>query len=250
MKCVGLDLSTHSGWACLNNGVLEEFGTIDIDTQMDLPQRLQYFHLNLTRVLERISPQWVFIEDIILGISGPKILAYLSRINGVAIHTAFGVVQERVKLYSPDCWKKNSFEGLSGHAKKWEVQIAAIKHFNISITGNFNDIFSAVAKQETLFEVKRSEIFQSRVDINNFKTILARKRDPLPLENQTKMREELKDYEKKLMLQKQNLKKEEIDFDKKMSRVSVDIAAQTGITTDIADACGITLCGMKELEKK
>ena len=107
MRYLGLDIATTTGWSYFEDESLVERGSIHILSQMDLPQRLHYFHLELKRVLEKMNPEWIFIEDVFLGISGAKTLAYLSRLNGVAINTAFEVLQENVKLYEPGYWKAN-----------------------------------------------------------------------------------------------------------------------------------------------
>jgi hypothetical protein len=92
---------------------------------------------------------------VFLGISGAKTLAYLARLNGVAINTCFEILQERVRLYEPAYWKANSFAGLNGQSKKWEIQLAVVNHYNIPITGNFDSISDKIREFELLIDSKK-----------------------------------------------------------------------------------------------
>ena len=40
MKIIGLDIATMTGWSCIEDGKLVDYGTILVDNKMDLPQRL------------------------------------------------------------------------------------------------------------------------------------------------------------------------------------------------------------------
>jgi len=82
MRYFGLDIATTSGWVFLEEDRLIEKGTIQLLSQMDLPQKLYYFRLELKNILERLKPEWIFVEDVFLGISGARTLSYLSRLNG------------------------------------------------------------------------------------------------------------------------------------------------------------------------
>ena len=247
MKALGLDIATLTGWSLIEDGKLIDYGTIQINSQMDLPQRLHYFHLELTRVLERIQPDWCFVEDVILGISGAKTLAYLGRLNGVALNSCFGVMQQRVKLYTPDYWKANSIDGLGGHAKKWQIQLAVVKHFDVPITGNFESIENQVLAHEGEIEDKKVECNSIRADINTMKAALVRKRNPLDEDQKKALKNTIKEHEKSSKQCKVDLKKIQTDFDKVMTKTCLDISAQTGLTPDICDSCGVALCGIKEL---
>jgi len=247
MRYIGLDIATTTGWASFEDEKLLERGTIQLISGMDLPQKLHYFHLELKRVLERVEPDWCFVEDVFLGISGAKTLAYLARLNGVAINASFEVLQQNVKLYEPNYWKANSFEGLSGQAKKWQIQLAAVKHFNLPITGNFEDIDREIRDQDNRIKVYKLKVQAERESLNKMKASLVRKRNPCTDEELKNTKLNIKISEEEIKELKTALTQCEKDFDIMMSKTSLDIAAQTGMSDNVCDACGIALCGYKEL---
>jgi len=246
MKYIGLDIATATGWSYFEDGNLLERGTIQLIAGLDLPQKLHYFHLELTNLLTRLQPEQCYIEDVILGISGAKTLAFLARLNGVAINAAFSVLQERVKLYEPNYWKANSFPGLGGMAKKWQIQLAAIKYYNLPITGNFDTIEAIVQTEEADIEEQKQVSKDLRITINKLKASVNRKRDPLTDDQKTQVKSDIKNNEKLCLKAKADAKNLEKLFDKRMVKMSKDIAAQTGMTENICDACGVALCGYKE----
>jgi len=247
MKAMGLDIASLTGWSCIEDGKLIDYGSIQVNSQMDLPQRLHYFHLELTRVLNRINPDWCFIEDVILGISGAKTLAYLGRLNGVAINAAFSILQDRVKLFEPTLWKANSLPGLGGMAKKWQIQLEVIRHFNIPITGNFDEIDKTVLEQGKRITVYRERVQANRVALNKLKASIVRKRNPLSPEEVKIAKVNIKVTDAEIVELKKLQKDSEKAFEKLMQKTSVDISAQTGMGPDICDSCGVALCGIKGL---
>ena len=249
MRYIGLDIATTTGWASFEDEKLLERGSIQLIQGMDLPQKLHYFHLELKRVLERANPDWCFVEDVFLGISGAKTLAYLARLNGVAINASFEVLQQNVKLYEPNYWKANSFKGLSGQAKKWQIQLAAVRHFNLPITGNFEDIDRDIREQDQRIKIYKIKVDIERESLNKMKVSLVRKRNPLSDEEKKNIKMNIKISEEEIKSLKFALKRCETSFDKMMSKTSLDISAQTGMTDNICDACGIALCGYKEINE-
>lgn len=247
MLYLGLDIASATGWSLFEDQSLLEVGTIQLVPGMDLPQKLHYFHLELKRLVERTEPHWCFVEDVFLGISGAKTLAFLSRLNGVAINTVFSILQERVKLYQPDYWKAHSIDGLNGHAQKWEIQMAVIQKLDISVTGNFDSIKEQVKNFYNLIETKKKENIKTREIINKKKSQLKLKRKPLSEDMKLSVKCRVKELEKISLSLKQDIKDEQKTFNKLMDRTSIDIAAQTGMTHNICDACGIAMCGYKDL---
>ncbi len=247
MRYIGLDIATTTGWAYFKDDELLERGTIQLIPGMELPQKLHYFHIELSNILQRLELDYCFIEDVILGISGAKTLAYLARLNGVAINSAFLILQERVKLYEPTYWKAHSFDGLGGMAQKWEVQLAAIRHYNVSITGTFDTLYSDIDQTQKEIEDQKDVARDSRVQINKCKAQLNRKRDPLNDDMRKSIKCRIGELEKLCADSKDKAKSMKKAFDKKMAKVSNDIAAQTGFTENISDACGIAYCGFREM---
>lgn len=245
MLSLGLDIATTTGWAFFNDAFLVEKSSIHIPSQMNLPQRLNYFHLELKAVLERLKPEYVFMEDVILGISGAQTLAYLSRLNGVAISTAFSFVRDNIRIYTPGHWKLNSFSGLNGMSKKWEIQLAAIKYFNIEISGNFDFLKNIINERDSVLAKMKSDIDINRTEINKLRSSLNRKRNIV--HNRDEVLTNLKILEDSYITLKKMYKDKIKEYDTKFHKISMDISAQTGITENVADACGVCLCGYREL---
>lgn len=246
MRYLGLDLASISGWAFFEDDRILEKGSIHIPSTMELPQRLHFFHLELKNLLTRLHPDMCFIEDVILGISGARTLAYLARINGVAINTAFEFLQERVKLYDPTYWKSHSFDGLSGMAKKWEIQLAVIKHYNLPITGNFSDVERVLSEKDSKEKELRDSWDLNRKRLNTLKSSLVRKKDPPGFDEKIYLNDQVKDTANNILHIKKSLKELDKTYDKKFVKISTDLTAQTGMSDNICDACGIAYCGYKE----
>lgn len=243
---LGLDIATTTGWAFLEDDRLIEKGSIHLNSSMDMPQKLHFFHLELKNLLFRLRPERIFIEDVFLGISGAKTLAYLSRLNGVAINTAFEFVQERVKLYEPTYWKAHSFLGLNGAAKKWEIQLAVIAHYNIRVSGDFSAVSELISEKDEIEEKLRNEWDVLRKRMATIKSQLVRKRDPIGLDEKLYLELQLKETANTISNTKRLLNENEKLYDKKFTKISVDVTAQTGMSDNICDACGIAYCGYKE----
>lgn len=96
MKILGLDIATNTGWCVLEDGKLLDYGMLNIPIEMNLFQRISFFESNLTKLINSHNPDYVAIEDVLLGISGAKTLAYLGRLNGIAISCAFKKVQNKI----------------------------------------------------------------------------------------------------------------------------------------------------------
>lgn len=239
-KILGLDIATKTGWSLLevddNNVVtLKEFGTIQIPSSFSTPQRLNYLNVELNRLVERLKPNYAAIEDIIMGLSGVKVLVYLARLNGVVIQTLFDKLKDNAKLYTPPEWKKNCFEGLSGSAEKCQIQIAVCKYFKLST----EDKLSYWSKTISDFDLKLNEArTKNKLLTTEIKKLKSKKNSDVELLNQkTKELEETKKFIK-------NFKKLN---DKEMAKISDDICAHTGITNDVADSVGIAYCLSKKI---
>jgi Holliday junction resolvasome RuvABC endonuclease subunit len=245
-RYLGLDPATQSGWSFFEDDRLLEKGSIIIPGAMELPQKLHYFHLELKNLFTRLQPERIFIEDVILGISGARTLAFLGRLSGVAINASFEIVQERVKVYDPTYWKSHSFEGLGGMAKKWQIQIAVIKHHNLPITGNFDVLDKVLTEKADLENNLRAEWDILRKKQQSIILQINRKRDPVSRDDKIVLTKELNKIIESISNAKKTLKEKEKEYDKKFSKISIDLAAQTGITDNIADSCGIARCGWLE----
>jgi Holliday junction resolvasome RuvABC endonuclease subunit len=251
-KYLSLDISNSTGWCYFEDYTLKDHGVVTIPTSMELPQRISYFSAQITILLERYKPSWVFIEDLILGISGVSVLSYLARLNGVAIYICSKYVNNNLKLYGPTYWKSHSFEGLDSMAKKWEIQLAVIKHFkmNFNITDEELLHFSNRKKEcEDTIAMDNLTVAETRKELLSLSSAVVRKRNPLtPLEiDQAKNK--ITELKKLIDTKKQSKKYIEKEIDKRMAKVSNELAAKSGLGTDAADSVGICWCGIKEVEQ-
>lgn len=240
MKILGLDIATSTGWCLLEDDKLVKYGMINIPSEMNLFQRIKFFENNLIQILNDNNPDEVHIEDVILGISGAKTMAYLGRLNGVAISVCYNKVGDHIKLYAPPIWKAHSFSGLTGMAKKAEIQISVIKHFKlindsdldviIKPLKDFNDDDNKYAGQLNLY----------KKTITACKQIIARKRTDDNTKSQTNMA--MKEAEKKLKEVKSIINKRKKEIEKIYKDVSVSLTAKCGLTADVSDSIGIAYC--------
>lgn len=240
MKILGLDIATSTGWCLLKDDKLVKYGMINIPSEMNLFQRIKFFENNLIQILNDNNPDEVHIEDVILGISGAKTMAYLGRLNGVAISVCYNKVGDHIKLYAPPIWKAHSFTGLTGMAKKAEIQISVIKHFKlinesdldviIKPLKHFNDVDNKYADQLNLY----------KKTITTCKQVIARKRTDDNTKNQTNAA--MKEAEKKLKEVKSIINKRKKEIEKVYKDVSVSLTAKCGLTADVSDSIGIAYC--------
>lgn len=252
MLVLGLDIATQTGWSVLDSddNSLIAFGSIQINPSMTLPQKINFLSIELTRVLEKYKPDYVFMEDLICGISGVKTLSYLGRLNGAAILTCCRFVDNNIKFFSPPCWKKNGFENLSGLAKKWEVQLAVINHFHISLSNDFYVCLKNLKLVDDNSSVKFEQIISKcHAEIDTLKKKILSKKTP-PSENEKQIIvQNISTLKKKIDDEKKSLKKYKNEFEKRMVKISLEITSKTSISPDIADSIGVALCGIKELNK-
>ena len=245
---LGLDLATTSGWALIEDEKIIEMGTIDIDSRMALIQRLNFLSLELERLFTRLKPDRCAIEDVLLGISGVKVLSYLARINGVALLVSYKHVSDNITLYQPTHWKANSFPGLEPFAKKWQIQKAACDFFNISYDSELEKMERTIEKYEKIINGKIEITTDNKKLIDSTKAALKRKtRDVLKGSSRTMATTQMKSLIQNNKDLKKEIKISKLEFDKEMRKVGIDIAAKTGLTDNIADACGVALCAIKEI---
>ena len=251
MKIVGLDIATKTGISLIEDGKLIKYGMLDIPTEMNLFQRLSFFENNLIRILNDYNPDYVAMEDILLGISGVKTLAYLGRLNGVAISVCYKKLQNNIQLYMPSEWKANSFEGLNGTSKKVEIQIAVCKHFNLIE----KDLLSSITKPLDNTNIDLTNVQNKIKDITletkKFLAFLAKKR------NGPKSDSDRKIFEIKIQENKELIKKYKdyiVQCNKKIEEiyknVSLEIMSKCGLTQDVSDSIGIAYALYRKLSSK
>lgn len=242
MKILGLDIASNTGWCILEDSKLVKYGMISIPSEMNIFQRLKFFENNLAQILNENKPDEVHIEDVILGISGARTLAYLGRLNGIAISICYNSVGDRIKLYTPTTWKSHSFPELTGMAKKAEIQIAVIKHFNlinkedldliIKPLNDFNSEDSSLKEQ--------CDIIKKRID--TYKKILNRKKTEE--REKSKLKESILIDNNALKELKKNLDRRKKEIENIYKQVSISLTAKCGLTSDVSDSIGIAFCNI------
>jgi Holliday junction resolvasome RuvABC endonuclease subunit len=114
MKILGLDIATNTGYCILNDGKLETYGMINLLSEMNILQRISFFENNILKLLEEYKPDYVAIEDLIMGISGVKVLSYLARLSGVALSCCYKKVGNNISLFTPsEICKSETFPKVS-----------------------------------------------------------------------------------------------------------------------------------------
>jgi|TARA_Y100000310_G_C20691081_1_gene822258 Holliday junction resolvasome RuvABC endonuclease subunit len=223
MLVLGIDPATITGWALVEDSKkLVEYGYVTAPKDLKLISKLDYYHIEISKLVKRLQPDYVAIEDTILARSGVNILKYLSRINGSILHSVYksGIPEDHIKLYDTRYWKANSIPGLKGNARKWDIQLSVCNYFKINIDKKYFSIVSSCEKSE---EDKKEEIKELR--------------------RQLKKNKKLK---KQINIEKENLKKLKKENNKKLMKLTVTIYQDTGISTDIADSIGMAICFFKE----
>lgn len=242
MKILGVDIASNTGWALLKDGKLTKYGMLNIPPEMNMSQKLKFFETNLRKVLDDTKPDEVHIEDVFLGMSGVKTLAYLARLNGVAMSVCFSKVGDRIKLYQPPVWKANSFPGLDGMAKKAEIQVAVIKHFKL-IPQSELDILIKPLSEFTNEDTKiQKQLDKKKSDLIECNKILNRKKSSdsdkaSASSNKLKLETDIKTLKQKI-----DQRKKEID--KIYKSVSIALTARCGLTADVSDSIGIAYCNL------
>lgn len=253
MIFLALDIATQSGWSVLNEKKeLIEFGTIQINSSMTLPQRIIFLSNEIIRIIEKFKPDHIFIEDLICGISGVKTLSYLGRLNGAVILTCTKYVNNNIHFFTPAKWKSHSFSGLHGMSKKWEVQLAVVNHYKMKFNISDEEIQNLLTSKRSMDEIIKSRDKNIKQLTDSSKEIIKKinsRRNPISVDNKIIMAEEVKRIKNEIINERKNIKIDEKKIDKDMNSISLQITSRTGITTDISDSIAINFCGIKQYEK-
>jgi len=248
MKILGLDVASTTGWSIIDDGRLVKYGVIHIPAEMNIFQRLKYFEIELKKILVENEITYCSIEDVIMGISGAKTLAYLARLNGVAIICCYNHVNDNIKLYDPNEWKSKSFDSLHGHSTKVDIQLAVCRHFNLISEDDLKVLIQPIMIVHNTVETLQNEIKELASQTLKLKQLLARKRGGLKnqeeIDTTTNLYNITSESLENKKIQLKNMKK---DIDNSNRQVSISIAAKCGITSDIGDSIGLALCAYKEL---
>jgi len=240
MKILGLDVASATGWCILEDDKLVKYGMINIPSEMNIFQRIKFFENNLTQILNENNPDEVHIEDLILGISGAKTLAYLGRLNGVAISVCYNKVGDRIKLYTPVTWKANSFPGLMGMAKKAEIQIAVIRQFNLIPENELAEIIKPLTEFNENDQTLKEQLELLRKENDTLLKAINRKKTTE--EEKLVIKPKLLESSKQISDLKKTIKKRTADIQGIYNKVSISLTAKCGLTADVSDSIGIAYC--------
>lgn len=242
MKVLGLDIASNTGWALLKDGKLAKYGMLNIPPEMNMSQKLKFFETNLRKILDDTKPDEVHIEDVFLGMSGVKTLAYLARLNGVAMSVCFNKVGDRIKLYQPPVWKANSFPGLDGMAKKAEIQVAVIKHFKLVPQTDLDNLIKPLSEFTEEDSRLEKQLAKYKADVLECVKILNRKKSSDTDKESAKASKDKLDIKYKELKQKIDQRKKTIE--KIYKACSIALTAKCGLTADVSDSIGIAYCNI------
>lgn len=249
MRILGLDIATNTGYCILNEGKLETYGMLNIPTEMNLLQRIGFFENNIIKLLSDYSPDYVAIEDLIMGISGVKTLSYLSRLSGVALSCCYKKVQNNIALYTPSEWKANSFDDLNGTAKKYEIQIAVCKHFKLIDENTLSSITEKLKgiTDNTSSIKKKMEVLSC--DTKKYIAFLARKRNGCKTESEkNSFLKQIEENKKAIQIYKKQIDDSKKNIENTYKNISLEIMSKCGLTCDVSDSIGIAYCLWKKLK--
>lgn len=251
MLILGLDPASTTGYAVIRGDSdsveLIEFGQIVCQSSFTLPQKLNFIHTCLQNLLTRIKPDVCAIEEPPLSISGVKVLIQLARINGVVIQSCFVFFKDNIHLFEPPYWKAHSFQGLNGSAPKWKVQLEVCRSFGIKTSIDIGQFDKKVISIQDKLKYLYTSMIVLKKQTDQLKKETTRKRNPLNVEDKLVVTNKLKGLRKELEELKKNIKDNEKVVNKELETVGRDVCAQTGLTSDVADATAIAFCLYRQL---
>ena len=253
MKIMGMDIATTVGWSMIDDNRILEFGSIKCDQPLSVQMKINFYYDEISRLIKRLQPDICVLEDIIMGISGVKVLVYLSRLNSAGILASVKSLNAyKVFLYTPAEWKKECNLNIKGNAQKWEIQLAVCKKYNLIETEDeiFKNWNLLLNKQETENKIKEEENNKLQNTKKEIVQSLNRtKKNVLSEEDKIKAENDLKEINIQINENVKNKKKNKKEFDKYLNKLSNDIYYKSGISTDIADSIGLSLCHQNILKR-
>jgi len=254
-KILGIDPASTIGWALLEDKKLIDFGSILCASSLDIKEKMLFYKNSITKLLEKTQPDYVFIEDVILCISGVKTLVYLTRINSSIIFALMEKLKsDEIFLVEPSKWKSNCFLNINSRSKKYHTMIEICKYFNL-IDDDLIDEFQK--KHLNIINIE-NEIEAINLNIKNHNIIITKCTNAINRKKQNVLKDEEKkqcydniNKSKIKISELKQLKKEKIKKAEKEGREIIKfILYTTNITEDIADSIAIALYGFNLLKNK
>ena len=151
MKCtvLGFDVSSSStGWAVIKSGRFykrkgKDYGIISFSKKLSHSNRLSLLRVECTRIIEKVKPDIVIIEDVFVG-RNPKTTILLSRYSGVVIESVYSTLKK-----DPIIFTVKEIRKIIGSQDSKEESFKFIKKkFKLSSNWQFkshNDIIDGLA---------------------------------------------------------------------------------------------------------
>jgi crossover junction endodeoxyribonuclease RuvC len=244
MIILSLDISsTSTGWAVLETGTtdkLVEYGLIKPDG-MDVIRRLYFFGNEIKKLIEKYKPNEICIEEVVL-VRGPVIMRTLASFRGVALFQAYSYQKKDITTFEPPSWKK--IIGLGGFAKKCEIQLYICEYFKL-----MND--EKISEYKIIIKDLLVKLNDAKKGGRQRNSLIAKQMidEKQKLESsdlgKNDIKKQLKLIEKKLAKETKNAIKE---IEKKIDNTSIDIYADCGVNSDVADAIGVGLAFIKKIK--
>lgn len=252
MIYLGIDISsTSTGWAAIDDKTKKiDFGLIAPTGAMPTMQRLYFFGNEIKKVIDKIKPDEIAVEETIL-VRGPKIMRTLARFSGVALFQAYSYQKREVATFEPQVWKKNL--GLKGHATKPRIQLKICEIYDLlekKKLAEYSAILDNLEEQLTTLKSstrKSTGVIDKSINLKNeeFKKLLKQqKKKKLTDEEKSKLELMQKEVEKNLASLKDNKKVATKDIKfviKEIDKMSLNIYSDCGINEDIADSAGVAI---------
>lgn len=239
---LGIDAASQStGWSVIakaNGGTrLVEYGLISPNAPMSVTQRLYFFGNEIEKMIEKQKPDEIAMEETVL-VRGPKIMRTLARFSGVALYKAYSFQKREIATYEPPAWKKKI--GLSGHAKKADIQLFICSEFGLLDVDKVNEYGKRISENEALLKKAREEL---RTKLKEFEFEEKRLKREMKLDKEKKQAlvQQLKELVEDKKTQKKELEKPIKICEREYDQISTDIYSDCGVNSDIADATGVAL---------
>lgn len=128
MKILAFDQSTKiTGWALYDDGVLSNYGKIDLHTIHDSQERSIVMGKEIIRLVKNARPDLIVAEEVSLQNPNVKTVVELSRVQGLILSAAILCGLPFPVFYSPSEWRKEVGIQTGRGVKRQELKNAAIK---------------------------------------------------------------------------------------------------------------------------
>ena len=233
MKILSFDPATKTGWSLLDDDKLIDYGIINCSAESDICKKLYYISQEVQIILNKTKPDIIACEDLVLAMSGVKILVFLSRINGCILNECYKFLKKSIIIINISCWKKNCGLELKGNAQKWQTLLAVVKKFNFINEDQLKNFNNLITEEVNLQYELKDKIKFKKQELDKLRKKGKKEKIDTAIEE--------KNLKRIIDNRKKTLKNIEKDSKKVFGKMGKEITAITGISEDIADSIGIAL---------